>query len=216
MKHQTILASPEAIISHFVDRSPWVYWDEISAYGGEPLPNEITPFSIPLGMMDPLTGALKRRHNTNMISSGPQYGFGGSRCLILEEMGIYFPLWLSDSQIDVILSAATLEVSICEKRFFEHRFDLEEIREIREPGGSTIEANIMPEELKEFNEQFDHAAFSERTIRITSPQQFRRYIAPKVPFTFAIRFENPPTLEFEGIRPVMVAVMRGLTDRAVQ
>lgn len=204
-----------AIAGTFVDRSPWVYWDQVSARGGVALPAEITAFEIPIGKLDPLTESPKTLHHTNMRTCGPNYGFGATRCMFLRDLGIYFPLWMSNAQIDAILSEATLRFVICEKVFYEHRFDLQEVRELR--NGETIETNTYPGDASQPDELFDRAAFSERTVRITSDsQQFCKYIAPMIPFQFSIAFQHPPVLDFDGIKPVMVAVMRGLTDRAVQ
>lgn len=196
----------------FVDRSPWVYWDVIKVRGGRSLPEFLTGFKFAIGELDPFTHKRKTKHDTNLITSGYRYGLGATRCLILEELAVYFPSWMPDVMIDQILSSALLEFCIAEKIFFEHRFDLEQVRELRK--GSTVERNVYSDGTEE---TFDHLEFSDRVVRVTSARPgCQKYIAPMVPFHFSIRFHNPPVLDFKGVRPILVPVMRGLCDRAVQ
>jgi hypothetical protein len=189
-----------AIISGFVGRSRWLYWDTVNVLGASVL-SELRPFRVPMNQQDPVTGKYKTKHETNMVACA---SFGVLRAMHVERIGIYFPLWLSDQLIDQMMSRGYVEFLIGEKIFWEGRLDICEELQTGEP----------VRENKKEGEVFNPAEFSVRTVQMRMRES--KYIPPLVCFTFAIYFDPSVVLDFEGIRPIMVPIIDGQCDRPVQ
>jgi hypothetical protein len=214
-----------SILGTFVDRGIWPYYDTLYGSLGTgstfALSSSYTPFAIPLGQLDAVTSIAKTKVQTNAIA---QNSFGATRCLILEQIGIGFPGFLSKANVDILVEYAYLEFKIAEKIFFEGRLELW-------PSGTGLMGATT--------------ATGEETWTLGLPiplaarrfqKQFAKYIAPLINFTFTIFFpggtgtnitltypqvaNTPGAVTIAGTSNVAVPFMRvymdGLTDRAVQ
>ncbi len=77
-----------SIMSGWVDRGPWQYWDTITGNAGAVLASTYSPFSVPIGQQNPLPGpATKTKLQTNMVRGNQ---FPPPRCLLLIQIGFYF------------------------------------------------------------------------------------------------------------------------------
>jgi len=206
-----------SLMGDWVDRGPWVYYDTIYAVTAVALSGTYTPFSLKMGQVDPVTGAAKTKLQTNMIENG---SFGATRCLILMQLGITFPSYMTKANVDKLLNCMYLEVRIAEKIFFE---GLPEIY----PSGTG---------LMGVSNNTGEATW---TLGLPIPMATRRYeryakyIAPLIPITWTLTLNGAsgtsPTLTLAdpgtGVSivngnntciPIMKVFMDGLTDRAVQ
>lgn len=198
--------NPLIISGYFVDRCEWVYWDTI--FAGQVSPS-VAAFSMPRGTFDRSVGQVRTLHDTNMISDGTLHGFGSTRCMIMREMGVYFPLWLSDRNISDLLSTCTLVFSIAEKVFYESRLDF---REDQNAGEDVVNTYSDGE-----TEVFHAPVYSRRMVSVrVKEERFAKYIAPLVPFTFRLDFANWPLFDCQANQPIMIPTLTGWTDRAVQ
>jgi hypothetical protein len=204
---QNLNALDPTLLNCFVDRCEWTYWDTVFASASD-FPRFTVPFSIGRWQFDPIARRPKTLHDTNMISSGVQNGFGATRCMILQEMGVYFPLWMPDQSINRLLSACSIVFSIAEKVFYESRLDF---REEKNEGGEIVNTYTDGRE-----ERFCAPEFSGRMVRIRAKHEYAKYIAPLIPFTFRIDFNESAAFDFDGVKPIMIPMISGLTDRAVQ
>jgi len=213
-----------SILGNFVDRGVWPYYDIPYAAltaGSVTLPTQVTLFATPVGTSDPVTNLTKTRVQTNMISAGSQYGFGATRCLILEAIGFGFPSYLQKANVDQILGTSYMQFQIAEKIFYEGRLELW-------PGGF----GLMGVSTQTGEESW--------TLGLPVPEAMRRfnleygkYIAPTIPFNLTVYFPNAPTIAVAGTAatipgaltnptssaicvPYLFALLDGLTDRAVQ
>lgn len=205
-----IMSSQEAagrntnsIMQGWVDRGPWQYWDTITADAGTVLETTYSPFSVPIGAQNPLTGATKTKLETNM-TRGNQ--FAPPRCLLLISIGFYFASDTSKTDIDNILKSCWMEFKIDDKVFHEGLLWL------FPPGAGLAGVSTQNGE-------------SVYTVGVPAPCFTRRYdswskyIAPLQQFSMEIKFINPPTLT--GVADVdpglnLVVILDGLTDRSVQ
>jgi hypothetical protein len=215
-----------AIYGKFKDRGAWPYYDVIyldMGTGGTSgaVSSTYTPFSVPVGSLDPVFGANKTRVQTNMISAGNQYGFGSTRCLILMGIGFQFASWLNKASVDLILNNCFMQFQIAEKVFYEGTLDLW-------PGGFGLfgVSTVGGEETWTNGIANPHAM---RRFGI----EYGKYIAPTVPFTLTISFpQNTPTLtsslgtatpgaltngnNSHICSPIMKILLDGTTDREIQ
>ena len=223
---QTAGLDINAIYGRFKDRGAWPYYDEIyldagtSGASGAVLA-QYTPFTVPVGGQDAVFGLNKTRVQTNMISSGSQFGFGSTRCFIMEAIGFQFSPFLTKNDCDLIVTNCFMQFSIAEKVFYEGTLDLW-------PGGfGTFGVSTTTGE-----ESWTNGVANPNAMRRFGVK-FGKYIAPTVPFTLNIFFpQNTPTLTFPGgsstpgaltnpanshiCVPILKILLDGLTDREIQ
>jgi hypothetical protein len=193
-----------SIMANWIDRGPWQYWDTITAAGGTVLDQSYSPFSVPIGAQNPLTGTTKTKLQTNM-NRGNQ--FPPPRCLLLMSIGFYFSSTMLKVDIDAVLDACYMEFRIDDKIFHEGQL-------WQFPSGAGLSG---------VSTQTGESVY---TLGVPAPQRTRRYadwskyIAPIQQFSMTITFPTPPTMsgteQIPGPGLYMVAVLDGLTDRSVQ
>ncbi len=189
-----------SIMAGWIDRGPWQYWDTVTADGGATLDNQYSPFSVPIGAQNPLTGTTKTKLQTNM-NRGNQ--FAPPRCLLLMQIGFYFSSTMLKVDIDAILDACWMEFRIDDKIFHEGQL-------WQFPSGAGL-SGVSTQN-------------GESVYTIPSPRDTRRYgdwskyIAPLQQFSMTITFPTPPTMSGTETSPglYMVVFLDGLTDRSVQ
>jgi hypothetical protein len=192
-----------AVMGGWKDRGPWIYYDSINTTAGGVLLTSYTPFSVPMGGVDQITGATKTKLQTNMIASN---NFGSSRCLVMEQLGFEFPSNVPKADIDAILNACYVEFKIEEKIYFEGLLTFY-------PSGTG---------LMGVSSQTGESVY---TLGLPVPHAARRYgkyskyIAPLQQFSLTIYFPGtPPTMSASGLGTFvfMRPLLDGLTDRSVQ
>ena len=215
-----------SIFGSFKDRGAWPYYDTIYldlGSGGTQgaVSSQYTPFSVPVGSLDPVTQVNKTRVQTNMISAGNQYGFGATRCLILMAIGFQFSSFLNKSDVDLIMNNCFMQFQIAEKVFYEGTLDLW-------PGGF----GLYGVSTQTGEETWTNGIANPHCMRRFGIE-YGKYIAPTVPFTLTITFPtNQPTLTgFNGsstpgailnpanshyCAPIMKIILDGTTDREIQ
>ena len=206
-----IMSSSEAqgrntnsIMSGWIDRGPWQYWDTITAIGGTALSSTYSPFSVPIGAQNPLPGSptLKTKLQTNMVRGNQ---FPPPRCLLLISIGFYMSSKMAKVDIDAVLDSCYMEFRIDDKIFHEGQL-------WQFPPGAGLSGVTT---------QNGESVYS---IGVPAPCYTRRYdswskyIAPLQQFSMNITFNTPPTMSgdsgSEGL--YMVTFLDGLTDRSVQ
>jgi hypothetical protein len=196
-----------SIMSGWIDRGPWQYWDTIDSASGLPgapgqaLNQTYSPFSVQIGAQNPLTNLTKNKLETNMVRGNQ---FPPPRCLLLIDIGFYFSSRMLKVDIDSILDNCWQEFRIDDKIFHEGQL-------WQFPGG----AGLMGVTSRS-NE-------SVYTLGVPSPVYTRRYddwakyIAPLQQFSMLITFQGtPPTMNSLGVGIYMPIYLDGLTDRSVQ
>lgn len=199
-----IMSSQEAqgkntnsIMANWVDRGPWLYWDTITCAAATAVAQSYSPFSVPIGAQDPLTGTTKTKQQTNMVRGNQ---FPPPRCLLLAAIGFYFSSAWIKADIDLFLNNCYFEFRIDEKIFHEGLLWMN-------PAGAGLTGVTT------------NNGESVYTLGIPAPGYMRRYgdwakyIAPLQQFSMNIIFNTPPTLATGGI---MMPFLDGLTDRSVQ
>lgn len=200
------MAAPDinSIMAGWVDRGPWQYWDTMSATAGTQLATSYSVFAVPIGQVDPNTGVVKTKLQTNM-QRGNQ--FPPPRCLVLQQLAFYFASTMIKADIDAILNACYIEFRIDDKVYFEGQM-------WQFPAGVGLTGQST-----KTNE-------SAWVNGIPMPQATRRYgdyskyIAPLQQFSLTVIFPGtPPTMTTTangGAGMLLLPFMDGLTDRAVQ
>jgi hypothetical protein len=197
-----------SIMAGWVDRGPWQYWDTIDNGGGSTpgapgvaVSQTYSPFSVPIGAQNPLTGGTKNKLETNMVRGNQ---FPPPRCLLLIQIGFYFSSRMLKSDIDNILDSCWQEFRIDDKIFHEGQL-------WQFPGGAGLTGVTTRS-----NE-------SVYTLGMSSPVYTRRYdawskyIAPLQQFSMLITFQGtPPTMSANGPGIYLPIYLDGLTDRSVQ
>lgn len=190
-----------SIMSGWVDRGPWQYWDTITGNAGAALASTYSPFSVPIGQQNPLPGpATKTKLQTNMVRGNQ---FPPPRCLLLIQIGFYFSSTMLKSDIDLILDNCWMEFRIDDKIFHEGQL-------YQFPGGAGL-AGVTTQ-----------TGESVYTLGLPAPVYTRRYdawskyIAPLQQFSMTLIFPTPPTMNANGPGLYMVTFLDGLTDRSVQ
>lgn len=193
-----------SIMAGWVDRGPWQYWDTVLGTAATPLLPTYSPFSIPIGQVDPVLGAVKTKLQTNM-QRGNQ--FPPPRCLVIMQLGFYFSSRMLKSDIDAVLDNCYSEVRIDDKIFFEGQL-------WQYPAGvglagvttkttESVYTNGMP------------------TLQATRRYgEYSKYVAPLQQFSMTITFPGtPPTMAAAaagGVGLYLIPFFDGLTDRSVQ
>lgn len=191
-----------SIMAGWVDRGPWQYWDTITADAGSTLDQTYSPFSVPIGAQNPLTGTTKTKLQTNMVRGNQ---FPPPRCLLLISIGFYFSSDVAKTDIDAILKSCYMQFKIDDKIFHEGLLWLFPagggLTGVSTQNGESVYTNGIPSPA--FTRRYD---------------SWSKYIAPLQQFSMEIIFENPPTMSgTEGDPGLnMVIVLDGLTDRSVQ
>ena len=192
-----------SIMAGWVDRGPWQYWDTITAGAGTVLAQTYSPFSVPIGAQNPLTGTTKTKLQTNMVRGNQ---FPPPRCLLLISIGFYFASNVPKSDIDNILTSCYMQFKIDDKIFNEGLLQLfpagAGLSGVTTQNGESVYTNGMPAPC--YTRRYD---------------AWSKYIAPLQQFSMEVIFENPPTLS--GTVDVdpglnMLILLDGLTDRSVQ
>jgi hypothetical protein len=195
-----------SIMSGWVDRGPWQYWDTITALPGTALEQTYSPFSVPIGSQNPLPGspATKTKLQTNMVRGNQ---FPPPRCLLLIQIGFYFSSRMFKVDIDNFIDGCWMEFRIDDKIFHEGQ-------PWQFPGGAGL-AGVSTQ-----------SGESVYTLGLPAPCYTRRYdswskyIAPLQQFSMTITFPTPPTMSGTegGTAPglYLVVFLDGLTDRSVQ
>ncbi len=193
-----------SIMAGWVDRGPWQYWDTITADAGTALAQTYSPFSVPIGAQNPLTGTTKTKLQTNMVRGNQ---FPPPRCLLLISIGFYFASDVAKVDIDAILKSCYMQFKIDDKIFHEGLLQLfpagAGLAGVTTQTGESVYTNGMPAPC--YTRRYD---------------AWSKYIAPLQQFSMEIIFENPPTLSGTegGTDPGlnMLILLDGLTDRSVQ
>lgn len=193
-----------SIMSGWVDRGPWQYWDTIRGTAGAALLTSYSPFSIPIGQQDPITSSAKTKLDTNM-QRGNQ--FPPPRCLVVMQLGFYFASNMFKTDIDAILNNCYVEVRIDDKIYMEgHLWQF--------PAGVGL-AGVTT--------QTSQAVFTNGLPTLTATRrygEYSKYIAPLQQFSMTITFPGtPPTLTATadgGTGMRLIPFFDGLTDRSVQ
>ena len=215
-----------SILGNVVDRGPWPYYDWsylalATSTGVGTLNNSYTFFVKALNDTDPVTNATKTFTQTNMISSGNSYGFGSTRCYILEAFGFRFPTWLPKAAVDAIISCANFTFQIAEKPFWQGRLE-------DWPGG----AGLSGWSTQGGEETWVNGIPAPYAMRRLT-KMYSKYIAPTIPFVCQVNFptSQAPTITVPiGSIPSGVGIVNGsntcipwlewmldgVTDRAVQ
>ncbi len=192
-----------SIMAGWIDRGPWQYWDTITEPAASVLAQTYSPFSVPIGAQNPLTGTTKTKLETNMVRGNQ---FPPPRCLLLISIGFYFASDVPKVDIDAILKSCYMQFNIDDKIFHEG------LLQFFPPGMGLTGVTTGTGE-------------SVYTNGLVAPCYTRRYdawakyIAPLQQFSMEIIFQTPPTLS--GTVDVdpglnMLIVLDGLTDRSVQ
>jgi hypothetical protein len=206
-----------SLMTDWVDRGPWVYYDTVYVISTGGLNATYAPFQQKIGQADPITGVAKTKLQTNMIENG---SFGATRCLILQELGLNFPSFLPKAASDLVLNSMYLEVRIAEKIFWEG------IPEIY-PSGTGLSGVSTQTGEETWNIGLPSSVFA----RVYN--KYAKYIAPLIPITWTLTFTGAsgtaPTITIPnpgtGVAvtnggntylPFLKLFMGGLTDRAVQ
>lgn len=213
-----------AIYGKFKDRGAWPYYDQVYLDMGTTgtsgaVSAQYTPFSVPVGSLDPVFSQNKTRVQTNMISAGNQYGFGSTRCLIMMAIGFQFASWMSKANCDLIMNNCYMQFQIAEKVFYEGTLDLW-------PGGFGMYGVSTQTGEETWTNGFPNPNCMRRF-----GIQYGKYIAPTVPFTLTITFpQNTPTLTAAAAppgsltngnnshicAPILKILLDGTTDREIQ
>ncbi len=190
-----------SVMGGWKDRGPWIYYDSIYTLGGA-LQSSYQPFSIPIGGVDPITGATKTKLQTNMISGN---NFGSSRCLVLEQLGFEFPSNVSKADIDLILNGCYFEFKIEDKIYFEGLLSFY-------PSGTGLSGVTGTSGESVYYIGFPVASFSRRY------GNYSKYIAPLQQFSMTLYFPGtPPSISTAlGTHVFIRPILDGLTDRSVQ
>jgi len=99
-----------------------------SAAGAGALASSYTPFAVPIGGQDPVTGLAKTKLQTNMRKGNE---FPPPQCLILFSLQIYFAPTMSKVDISKWMTSCYIEFRIDEKIFHEGHIQ-------RFPGGEAL------------------------------------------------------------------------------
>ncbi len=212
----TILDASEAqgkntnsIMAGWVDRGPWQYWDTVDNGGGTTagapgvaVATQYSPFSVPIGAQNPLTGLTKTKLETNMVRGNQ---FPPPRCLLLIQIGFYFSSRMLKGDIDLILDSCYMEFRIDDKVF--HEGQLWEfpagvgLAGVTTNFGESVYTNGLPSPV--YTRRYD---------------EWAKYIAPLQQFSMVINFPGtPPTMSALGtVGFYMPIILDGLTDRSVQ
>ena len=191
-----------SIMQGWVDRGPWQYWDTITFAAATQVNAQYSPFSVPIGSLDPLSSPnVKSKLQTNM-QRGNQ--FPPPRCLLLIAIGFVFSPSFTKADINKITDGAYMEFRIDDKIFHEGPLELF-------PGGAGVFGVT------------ENSGESSYYYGFPTPQTMRRYgdwakyIAPLQQFSMTINFGGGgvavPTLTTGGVLRVY---LDGLTDRSVQ
>ena len=193
-----------SVMAGWVDRGPWQYWDRVRGTQGTAMQTNYSVFAVPIGSVDPITTLQKTKLDTNM-QRGNQ--FPPPRCIVLMQLGFYFSSAMLKADIDNMLDASYIEFRIDDKIFFEGPMYLF-------PAGVGLSG---------VSSQTAEAVW---VNGIPSPNETRRYgdyskyIAPLQQFSLNIIIPGtPPNLTATadgGTGLNLLAIMDGLTDRAVQ
>jgi hypothetical protein len=191
-----------SIMAGWVDRGPWQYWDTITVPAATVVPQTFSPFSVPIGAQDPLTGLTKTKLRTNMVRGNQ---FPPPRCLLLIQIGFYFSSRMFKPDIDQFLDGCWMEFRIDDKIFHEGQ-------PWQFPGGAGL-AGVTTQ-----------TGESVYTLGLPAPVYTRRYdawskyIAPLQQFSMTITFPAPFTTNASDGAPgiYLVVFLDGLTDRSVQ
>lgn len=198
-----------SIMAGWVDRGPWQYWDTVRGAPSTALLASYSPFSIPIGQVDPFNNAAKTKLQTNM-ARGNQ--FPPPRCLVIMQVGFYFSSSMIKSDIDLVLDSCYVEVRIDDKIYFEGQL-------YQFPAGVGMAGVTTATAEQVFTNGLP-------TLEATRRYgEYSKYIAPLQQFTMTITFPGtPPSMSSNNIGSggasgaalYMVSFFDGLTDRSVQ
>lgn len=192
-----------SVIAGMVDRGAWKYWDTLTTTAGTALMTSYQFYSVPIGMVDPITGLQKTKLQTNM-QRGNQ--FPPPRCLVLMRLGFEFKNMLK-ADIDAFLANYYYELRIDDKIFFEG------LLEYAPPGVGDFGSSTNS------GESAWGTGFPAWQCAIPWGE-YSKYIAPLQQFSLTLTCPNtPPTLtasDVGGQGLLLVPFMDGLTDRSVQ
>ena len=193
-----------SIMAGWVDRGPWQYWDTVRGTASVQLLSSYSPFSIPIGQVDPITSTAKTKLDTNM-QRGNQ--FPPPRCLIIMQLGFYFASTMLKADIDAILNGCYVEVKIDDKTYMEGQL-------WQFPAGVGLTGVSTNTSEAVWTNGFPSLEATRRY------GEYSKYIAPLQQFSMTITFPGtPPTLTAAadgGTGMRLIPFFDGLTDRSVQ
>ena len=177
--------TPERIESHFIEPSPWVYFDTVFAVGQQPLPAEVRAFTVPRGSTDGVLGRNKTSLETNMVTSSQSYGFGHTRALILREMAIRFPVCMGRATMEQVADSCFVSFQIAEKIYGE--WSLRALGTPSALGQREIALPIAPRYIPPAVPFVVIVSFPEKQVLCAAP----------------------------AVTPIMLPLMRGIVDQGV-
>lgn len=193
-----------SIIGGMIDRTPWRWWDTFN----KPLPspntavaNQVSWFQVAMNQVDPVTGLVKTKLDTNMTQAGQ---FSPPYCLVMYQIGFHIISSDIRADIDKFINSCWIELKILGKVFFEgtpYMF----------PDGYGLMGQPNPT---------GGAGDQNWTNGFPAPQagwrfnEFPRYIPPLTQFTLTAFFPGTPPTFAANFK--IVAILDGLTDLPVQ
>jgi hypothetical protein len=185
-----------AVLSGFVDRGIWYYYDTATVAAGASTGTSIQFFSDPIS-------ATKTKLLTNMVRGNT---FPPPRCLILDNIGWYFSSKMLKADIDNMLDGCYMEFRIDDKIYFEGH-----LWKYATGCGLTGVSTQTAESVYTLGAPDIRAGLHFG--------DFAKYIAPLQQFSLTLTFPTAVTMTAAanggtGLR--LVSVLDGLTDRAVQ
>jgi len=192
-----------SIVGGMIDRTPWRWWDTFNK--PLPSPNTATPsqvsfFQVAMNQVDPITGLVKTKLDTNMTQAGQ---FSPPYCLVMYQIGFHIESSDIRADIDKFINTCWIEFKILGKVFFEglpYMF----------PDGYGLMGQPNPT---------GGAGDQNWTNGFPAPQagwrfnEFPRYIPPLTQFTMTAFF---PAAQTFAANFKVVAILDGLTDLPVQ
>ena len=191
-----------SIMSGWVDRGPWQYWDTLTGNANTAVQSQYSMFQVPQQAQNPLPpGGTKSKLYTNMTQAG---SFAPPRCLLLFSIGFYFSSRMVKPDIDAILDGCWVEFIIDEKKFHEGQM-------WQFPGGAGLAGVSTQTGESAYTNGLASPFFTRRY------DEWSKYIAPLQQFALNIFFPGtPPTMSANGVGMYIPITLDGLTDRSVQ
>lgn len=203
-----------SIMQGFVDRGPWIYWDDLYFANAVPVPQQIQAFSIAIGQQNTLgvagvtAGLPKTKLQTNMVRGNQ---FAPPRCLLLLAIGFQFSSNFLKPDIDLILQSCYFEFRIDEKIFHEGWL-------VDGPAGGGLSGLTQNSGESNYNNGLPSPFYQRRF------GDWAKYIAPEQQFSMVLNFGGGgvaiPTIGTGSTAINYPGNLRitldGLTDRSVQ
>jgi hypothetical protein len=200
-----------AILGGYVDRGIWTYYYTVKIAAGATVGTQYSFFGAAMNQADPYPLVTPAPVLTKLETNIPQGNFfNPPRDMILDQLGFVFSYDTRIVDITAFLKNSYFEFKIDDKIFFEGGLDLH-------PPGVGISGMTTQSSESAWN------------IGMPNPHavcrfgNFAKYIAPMQRYSLVVYFpEATPTLLQSATAPAgghgmwIRALMKGLTDRAVQ